>query len=336
MKKISLILLLLLPAVLILTGCAMLEGLIPVEELVDIIKPPMTVDVMLQENEGIVIKGENPVTVKPGEDASFTVEIRDGYKLEGLGYGAVYEDGVITLSNVRFPTTVEVETRVLNDLTVKINNNAWQGEIASNVELGTVREDTEVTLKVTPSEGLIFLGYSVDATRSNGGTIVCAATEYTFTLTEDTVLYTNYYNVGSGRLVIYDGNGAKEGNQYYVFSDSSPYIGPNALANKGQFTREGYVLYGYNTEADGSGTYYGTGWSVILPEDPDVAMTLYAQWMPVTEQEAFTYTVSNKQVTITHYKGEHETVVIPETIDGIPVVKIAAHAFLNCDYLKLE
>jgi hypothetical protein len=64
-------------------------------------------------------------------------------------------------------------------------------------------------------------------------------------------------------------------------------------------------------------------------------MTLYAQWMPVTEQEAFTYTVSNKQVTITHYKGDHETVVIPETIDGMPVVKIAAHAFLNCKFKTL-
>ena len=330
MKKFCLILLLLLHAVLILTGCAMLEGLIPVEELVDIIKPPMTVDVMLQENEGIVISSANPVSVKPGEAVSFSVEIRDGYKLEGLGQGAVYENGVVTLSNVKFPTTIEVETRVLNDLTVKVNNNSWQGVISANVDMeSTIREDTEVTLKVTPAKGLIFLGYSIGATRSNGGTIVSAATEYTFTLTENTTLYTNYYNVGSGRLVMYDGNGAKEGTQYYVFSDTSPFIGPNALANKGQFTREGYVLYGYNTEPDGSGTYYGPGWSVILPEDSSVPMVLYAQWMPVTEQGAFTYTVVNNQVTITHYKGDHETVVIPETIDGMPVVGIAQHAFLN-------
>lgn len=336
MKKIWLILALILSAVLLLSGCAMLEDLIPFEDLTDVIKPPLAVDVMLQENEGIVIKGENPVSVKAGGNVSFAIEIRDGYKLEGLGQGAVYEDGVVTLTNVKFPTTVEIETRTLNNLNVQVNNNTWQGEVTSNVDMeNEIREDTQVTLNVTPAKGLIFLGYSVGATRSNGGTIVCASTEYTFTLTEDTVLYTNYYNVGSGRLVMYDGNGAKEGTQYYVFSDTSPYIGPNALANKGQFTREGYVLYGYNTKPDGSGTYYGPGWSVILPEDPNVAMTLYAQWMPVTEQEAFTYTVSNKQVTITHYKGDHETVVIPETIDGMPVVKIAAHAFLNCKFKTL-
>ena len=337
MKKIWLTLVLILSAVLLLSGCAMLENLIPFEDLPDVIKPAMTVEVMMQENEGIEISGENPISVRPGEDASFAVKIRDGYKLEGLGQGATYEDGVVTLTEVKFPTTIEVETRMLStDMTVKVNNNSWQGEVTSNIDIETtVREDTQVTLNVTPAKGIIFLGYSVGATRSNGGTIVCASTEYTFTLTENTVLYTNYYNVGSGRLVMYDGNGAKEGTQYYVFSDTSPFIGPNALANKGQFTRDGYVLYGYNTEPDGSGTYYGPGWSVILPEDTSVPMTLYAQWMPVTEQEAFTYTVSSKQVTITHYKGDHETVVIPETIDGMPVVKIAAHAFLNGKFKTL-
>ena len=129
MKKNWLILVLILSAVLLLSGCAMLEDLIPFEDLPDVIKPPLAVDVMLQENEGIVIKGENPVSVKAGGDVSFAIEIRDGYKLEGLGQGAVYEDGVVTLTNVKFPTTVEIETRTLNNLNVEVNNNTWQGEV---------------------------------------------------------------------------------------------------------------------------------------------------------------------------------------------------------------
>ena len=348
MKKIWLSFVLIMAVVLMLSGCTMLEEMIPVEDIsnmfaewisaqeqTDILAPEMSIDVMLQENEGIVVKSQNPVTVAAGSEVSFEVEVLDGYKLVGVDQGGVYEDGVVTLTDVRFPTTVHVETRTLDDMEFKLKNNVWQGDVETSVEQGTVREDTAITLKALPKEGMIFLGYSVGGTRSDGGTIVCASAEYTFTLTENTTLFTNYYNAGSGRLIIYDGNGAKEGMQYYVFSDSSPYIGPNALANKGQFTREGYVLYGYNTEPDGSGTYYGTGWSVILPEDKTVAMTLYAQWMPVTEKEAFTYTVSNKQVTITHYKGNHETVVIPETIDDMPVVKIEAHAFLNGKFKTL-
>lgn len=329
MKKVWLAMLL--SAVVILVGCAALEGV----DTPDATKPPMTVDVMLQENEGITILGENPVAVPVGGDASFAVQLRDGYKIAQLGQGAVYEDGVVTLTGVKFPTTVQIATRKRNDLTVSVNNDEKQGQITSNVTMGTVLEDTEVKLQVTPEDNLVFLGYSVGESYFNGGTIVCTSAEYTFTVTENTVVYTNYYKVGSGRLVVYEGNGAKEGTQYYVFSDKSPYIGPNALANKGQFTREGYVLCGYNTKADGSGTYYGPGWSVILPEDSKAPFTLYAQWMQVTEKEAFTYTVADKKVTITGYQGDHETVVVPETIDAMPVVKIAPNAFAGGKFKTL-
>lgn len=319
--------------VILLTGCmtADLIGL-PVAE---VSKPPMKISVMLQQAEGMTILGENPIEVAPGEQAAFAVEIHDGYKLNALGQNATYENGMITVSDVRFPTTIEAETRLLYDLELSVANDLKQGILQSSIPLGTVREDTEVTLRAIPKDGMLFLGYSVGGTREDGGTIVSTSMEYTFTLTENLTLSTNYYKVGKGRLVIYDSNGGKEGLQYYVFADDSPYIGPNTLANKGQFTREGYVLYGYNTEPDGSGTYYGTGWSIIIPENKNVATTLYAQWLPVTEQEAFTYTVSNKQVTITHYKGNHETVVIPETIDGMPVTAIAANAFLNGKFTTL-
>lgn len=335
MKKFWLSLLLVLSAVLIFTGCGMLADWIPMKDHSHENKQPMTVDVMLQENEEITILGKNPVSVEVGTDASFAVKVRDGYKIETLGQGAVYEKGTVTLAGVKFPTTVEASTRLLKDFTIEINNDSKKGALTANVESGAIREDTEVRLNVTPSKDLVFLGYSVGAPRSDGGAIVCTSAEYTFTMTEDTVLYTNYYKVGSGRLVLYDGNGAKEGVQYYVFDNDSPYIGPNALANKGQFTREGHVLYGYNTEPDGSGTYYGPGWSVVLPEDRKATLTLYAQWLPVTEKEAFTYTVAGKGITITGYQGDHETLVVPESIDGKPVVKIAENAFCNGKFKTL-
>ena len=331
MKKKFLLCIPLVCLVVLLTGCLTWGA----GELPEVIKPPMTVEVMLQQTEGVTILSENPIRISPGEDATFTVRIHDGYKVNEIGQGATLENGVITLAAVRFPTTIEIGTRLLYDLELTVTNEAKQGTVEANVELGTVREDTEVTLRAVPAEGMLFLGYSVGGTRENGGTIISTSMEYTFSLTENLELYTNYYKVGNGRLVIYDSNGGKEGLQYYVFSDKSPYIGPNALANKGQFSRDGYVLYGYNTEPDGSGTYYGTGWSVIIPEDKNVATTLYAQWLPVTEKEAFTYTVSGKKVTITRYKGDHDTVVIPETIDGMPVVEIASNAFINGKFTTL-
>lgn len=334
MKKIFSNLIWILSTVLILSGCAMLENILPKEDLPLDTKPPMMVDVMLQEADGLTVVGENPIRVEAGEDVSFAVEIQDGYKIEEIGQGAIYDNGTVTLQTVKFPTTIEIETRkLLQNLEVKIQNNAWQGTITSNVDLSAVEEDTEVTLSVETAKNVIFLGYSIGGSRTAGGTIVSTSKDYTFTMKENVELYTNYY-LGSGRLVIYNSNGGKESDQYYVFSDTSPFIAPNALANKGQFTREGYVLSGYNTEPDGSGTYYGPGWSVIMPKNSS-SLTLYAQWMPVTEKEAFTYTVSNNQVTITKYNGTHETVVIPETIDGIPVTRIAAQAFVNSKFETL-
>ena len=232
MKKVWLSFLLTLSAVLALTGCAFIDNLLPEKDPPEVNKPPMTVDVMLQENEGITILGENPVTVPVGGDASFAVQIRDGYKIAQLGQGAVYEDGIVTLTGVKFPTTVEITTRKRNDLTVNVNNDSQQGQITSNVTMGTVLEDTEIKLLVTPAKDLVFLGYSVGETYSNGGTIVCTSAEYTFTMTEDTVLYTNYYNAGSGRLVIYDGNGG-EGST----ADSNEYeVGATATILNSSFT----------------------------------------------------------------------------------------------------
>ena len=333
MRKTLVIFITLICLVMLLTGCSEL-GL---EEFPSLgqVKGPMRVSVMLQQTEGMTVVSENPLYVKPGEDASFSVQIQDGYKLVGLSDGATYEDGTVTLSAVRFPTTLEAETRLLNYLELAVVDDGKQGKLQTSVALGTVREDTEVTLSVTPKEGTLFLGYSVGGTREQGGTIVATSAEYTFSMTENVTLFTNYYRVGKGRLVVYDSNGGKESPQYYVFLDNSPFIGPNALANKGQFTRDGYVLYGYNTRPDGSGTYYGPGWSMIIPEDKNEVTTLYAQWLPVTEKEAFTYKVSGKKVTITRYKGDHDTVVIPETIDGMPVVAIAANAFLNGKFTTL-
>jgi len=207
----------------------------------------------------------------------------------------IHEDGTVTLSSVRFPTTVEMTTRSLKKLLMTVTNDSTLGKIKSNRAGGNILEDTEVTLKVTPAEGMVFLGYSLNTTAAKGAEIESTSTEYTFRVTDSVEIFTNYYNVGDGRLIIYDSNGGNEDVQYDSFSNQSHYICPHALINTGTFTRDGYVLLGYNTEADGSGTFYAPGWNIIMPEDPAVPMKLYAQWLPETEKEAFTYEVTSKK-----------------------------------------
>ena len=334
MKRVWVICLAVLSCAIFLTGCLGITDKIA-EEIRE--SKTMTVSVMLQEAEGLSVKSENPVAVKPGESATFEVEIAQGYKIDTLSNGAVYENGVVTLSEVRYPTTVEPRTRTLNNFLMTVTNNPEHGKIRSTVAGGKVKEDTEVTLSVSPGEGMVFLGYSLGASASAGAEIVCTTPEYTFCMREEVEVFTNYYNVGDGRLIIYDSNGGDQPKQYDAFSNSSHYICPHALINTDYFTREGYVLYGYNTAADGSGVYYGPGWNIIMPEDASVPLTLYAQWMPVTEKEAFTYTVNEtkKTITITGYTGNHETVVIPETIDGYPVTTVNKGSFKNGSFKTL-
>ena len=334
MKKIWILFTLAVIGTVLLSGCM---GITSQTQDESVSPPPMMVSVMLQEAEGVKVTGQNPIQVEAGMPASFAVEVTDGYKIDSLTQGATYADGVVTLSEVYYPTTIELSTRTRQKLLMTVSNDASLGRIKSNIAGGMVKEDTEVTLSVTPNEGVVFLGYSLNDSAAHGADIICTTPDYTFSLTEEVEIFTNYYNVGDGRLIVYDSNGGDQATQYDAFSNSSHYICPHALINTNYFTREGYVLYGYNTKADGSGVYYGPGWNIIMPEDPDEFVTLYAQWMPVTEKEAFTYSVNaaKKTVTITGYQGNHETVVIPETIDGYPVTMITKDAFKNCSFKTL-
>jgi len=64
------------------------------------------------------------------------------------------------------------------------------------------------------------------------------------------------------------------------------------------------------------------GWGILL-------------WLavPVSLNAQYTYTTNNGTITITGYTGPGGTVVIPDTIDGLPVVSIGNDAFLNCTAL---
>ena len=48
----------------------------------------------------------------------------------------------------------------------------------------------------------------------------------------------------------------------------------------------------------------------------------------------YRYKVENGKVTITEYSGDGTEVVIPESIDGMPVVRIHTSAFHNCEKIK--
>lgn len=94
-------------------------------------------------------------------------------------------------------------------------------------------------------------------------------------------------------------------------------------------TRPGYVCAGFNTQPDGSGDGYNFGALLYLTRE----IHLYAQWVEetspscfLTEESAEGYTI--KGFTSGYLDGMTE-LVIPNLINGIPVVAIAANAFEN-------
>ena len=126
--------------------------------------------------------------------------------------------------------------------------------------------------------------------------------------------------------ITYDPNGG-DGHTIVKTYDRTGHLRPNTENGQEMFRRDGYSLVSWNTEPDGSGIRVGLG-SRITAED---TLTLYAQWMPWTEASAFVYQKTQYQtITITDYTGDHEILVIPESIEGYPVTAINMGAFEGC------
>ncbi|MBQ2793190.1 MAG: leucine-rich repeat protein, partial [Clostridia bacterium] len=118
----------------------------------------------------------------------------------------------------------------------------------------------------------------------------------------------------------------------------------------GSFYKTGAILTEYNTRPDGSGTSYSLGSKVPLTTDGEQTV-LYCIWATETPENLFdvsevsminpatkeSYAPDWKEsgVIITAYYGNADTVVIPESINGSPVIGIGAGAFNGCEMTTL-
>lgn len=128
-----------------------------------------------------------------------------------------------------------------------------------------------------------------------------------------------YPNGGSYRL---DGDSSMP---YIVGCDLTHRLRPNTALGNDVLVRQGYVLNGWNTEPDGTGERVGLGSRATVTQGATTA--LYAQWEVATAQTEFDYQVNDGKATVTKYKGTQQRVVVPEELQGSPVVEIGAQAF---------
>lgn len=306
-----------------------------------------TLPVLLSLPNGIKLTetAQNPVMVEPGGDAVFPVALDIGFDVrESDAY--TYADGVLTVHDVRYPATVSVGVSFDSTMWAGLspdqiptsgeflyemaNENPELGSVSSSVAAGMQQAATEITVTATPNEGGRFVCWSLGAPVAKGGMPLAYTNEYTFRIGTTMNIYANFGTSITASL-LYDANGGRtaDGNSYMRHDTKvNNYIMPHALASQGQMVRDGYVLYAYNTAADGSGTEYLFGGNVPVPENG--TMLLYAQWLKADES-AFTYRKANGAVTITGCTSAEATVVLPETIDGLPVTTVAAGALSNLE-----
>ena len=265
--------------------------------------------------EGVIIKGDNPATVKHGESVTFEVVIPEGYVFKSC-HGATYDQqtGMLTVSNVTSKLYLEFkieEFKYDSSERFGFRFEAGSKNDTSTVANGSVSSGTLITLKAGDTTRA-FVGWSIGASYQNGGKIVSTEREYSVRISPENVtdgaliIFSNYVNADT---ITYHANGGSintsseniKNNDYYTVKTAGDSLeltyGKEYLSfmecassfyDDGSFSREGYVLIEYNTKADGTGDVYSLGSKV--PMLTDYAPTeLYCIWAKDSAHSDFTY-----------------------------------------------
>lgn len=138
----------------------------------------------------------------------------------------------------------------------------------------------------------------------------------------------------SGQGIRYEGNGGRLkswASDAIDLPTDNAHLRMNTAQGSGYFAREGYVLTGWNTAADGSGQAVGLGSRMERRDN----LTLYAQWFKANPETDFRWEMESGALWITEYLGAGETCVVPETIVGERVHGIRQGAFREKTFFKL-
>lgn len=334
-----------------------------------------TYRVMVSVSDGCTVLPSATQEVEAGANAVFEIQFADGYVFASADAGTFdAEANTLTLENVTKATLitltaekVEYDTNATVEFLFRTSSTLDQSSVDSYTD---VAYGTEITVSAKDT-ARYFLGWSV----GDSDTILSASRTYTFRVTPDLVedgtllIRANYTRIN---IYAYNANGGSinkttvnaKGNDFYsaningdvlTVTLSSNYLKrvtcATAFWNDGTFTRDGYVLKEYNTKPDGSG-------DTVLPGDkfyqrnPDGGdYVLYCIWEKA-DTSGFTYedyTMAlpsgikanhapdwhKNGVIITGYTGDADMLVIPEYIDGKPVIAIRKGAIQNKKFTTL-
>ncbi len=303
---------------------------------------PVTVTVMLEENGNFTVDGDNPVKVRPGEDAVFRLSLNEGCVMFDAD-GTVWDEktSTLTVPAVRFPSTFSPDV-IPNPGKVLFKTGEFTGKGAVTVshEDGALYRGTPITMEAKAEDGWFFAGWRKGY--GSNAVIVSMDPVYSFILDDDMQITPQFISsddaAKAGQVtILYNTNGgtAKDGGTVYM---QTVELGiaklPNLLPEQGYFKRDGYILIEYNTKADGTGEGYSLGSKYIAAEG-EVLPTLYCIWAKESDASLFKYTTSGGKVTVTSYTGNEDMVVVPAKLGGNPVTAISQNAFSGRSFTTL-
>ena len=335
--------------------------------------PSSTIRIMLAVSEGITVLPSATLDILPGTDAVFTLQFAEGYTFDSSSEGTYdAEKGTLTVSAPERPLLINVQAKTIEaeaDIMFLIKGGSLD-DISSVGEYAHVREGQEITVYAGGFRRE-FVGWSFPGSDE----IVSTERKYTFIVRRDLAtdgiltIRPNYKGVNK---LFYDVNGGvidkttdnAKGNKYCTTSISEDRIGitlssaylekmscATAFWNDGTFSKKGCILKEYNTKPDGTGTAYQPGSKVYASTDDGSDFVLYCIWEKVSESD-FRYESYSMPlpsgiksqhapdwktdgVIITEYVGTSDTLIIPEYLDGKPVISIRKGAIQNKNFHTL-
>lgn len=291
-----------------------------------------TVTLLVETDSHFAVKSANPVAVKKGQNASFDVELEDGYKFEKSD-NYVYNDGKLIFSNIQQSYSVIVKTIIRNMFSININNDNQLGHVVLSPNKNYYDEGEMVNITITPTNDNKYICLSEEKgihVLNNSSKPFSFKKSINLRVTRDYNFVVNYHNPEDYLMeYVLNGGCSFEGEETILFDYRlfGLRIRPNSLVNDSYILRDGYYLESYNTMADGSGTRIGIGSRIDTELFSEKYIKLYCQWIKETDTTKFEYESLDDGVNIISYLGDDENVVIPKTIENKEVVTINAHAF---------
>lgn len=315
-----------------------------------------SVRVMLRPCDGVEIEGDPVAEVKAGRAVTFKISIAEGYTYIGNTAGADFdpETGRLRLTDVYEPKTVDLE--VVPDgevIRLSLCSNNPSGVIAEPEIL--LSRPGEAAVSVFCPEYLTFDGWSEGGFIEDGGRLLSKNPEDRFYISSSKTLYANFSGFSEYRITyLMNGGIAPDGSGEYtaVGSFSDIYAMQQTLESNGSFVRPGYSAVGYSSEPAEYGEYASAneipGFSNMggVCRVEGESAQLYVVWAKENDVSDFDYEIKEipviRDVTpgslkrreenvlgaeITGYHGSGELAVIPEEIEGVPVLSVAEGAF---------